>query len=135
VRTLIIGAGLAGLTLAGRLCQQGRAPVLVERSASPEGGYAIGLYPLGSCVLHGLGTYELLRERALDPSVAREWWGTGCVFGIYPAPGRVMCGGGGPAPAVLITASAYRSRVSPGPGAAIADRMAAANSPCRCSCV
>ena len=43
----------------------GRAPVLVERSASPEGGYAIGLYPLGSCVLHGLGTYERLRERAL----------------------------------------------------------------------
>jgi 2-polyprenyl-6-methoxyphenol hydroxylase-like FAD-dependent oxidoreductase len=65
VRTLIIGAGLAGLTLAGRLCQQGRTPVLVERSASPEGGYAIGLYPLGGCVLHGLGTYELLRERAL----------------------------------------------------------------------
>jgi FAD-dependent urate hydroxylase len=208
------------LTLAGRLCQQGRAPVIVERSASPEGGgYAIGLYPLDSCVLHGLGTYELLQERALvldryelasesgqvlqafdmsvltaaagpllmvsrsdlvrlleascpeadlrrgvtvtslvqapdavqatfddgtserfdavvacdgirsatrdlvfgpaagydsgwllwtwwadhgrfDPSVAREWWGTGCVFGAYPAPGQVMCAAGGPADAM-----------------------------------
>ena len=216
MRTLVIGAGIAGLTLAGRLCQQGRPPVIVERSAAPEGGYAIGLYPLGSCVLHGLGTYERLRERAtvlqryelasetgqvlqsfdmsvltgsvgpllmvsradlvclletscagadlrrgvtvtslaqgpgtvevtfddgtagrfdavvacdgigsatrdlvfgpakgfdsgwlgwtwwvgagrFDPRVAREWWGTGCVFGVYPAPGQVMCFGGGPA--------------------------------------
>lgn len=64
MRTLVIGAGIAGLTLAGRLCQQGRPPVTVERSASVEGGYAIGLYPLGSCVLHGLGTYEQLVEQA-----------------------------------------------------------------------
>jgi len=191
--------------------------VIAERSASPDGGgYAIGLYPLGSCVLHGLGTYEQLKERAFvleryelasesgqvlqafdmsvltgaagpllmvsrsdlirvleascttadlrrgatvrslaqdpnaveatfddgsterfdavvacdgirsatrdlvfgpatgydsgwllwtwwvsgerfEPHVAREWWGTGCAFGAYPAPGRVMCAAGGPA--------------------------------------
>ena len=216
MRTLVIGAGIAGLTLAGRLCQQGRPPVIVERSAAPDVGYAIGLYPLGSCVMHGLGTYERLRERAtvleryelasetgqvlqafdmsvltgavgpllmvsrrdlvclletscagadlrrgvtvtslaqrpdavevtfsdgsdgrfdavvacdgigsptrdlifgpvkgfdsgwlgwtwwvgpgrFDPRVAREWWGTGCIFGAYPAPGQGMCFGGGPA--------------------------------------
>jgi FAD-dependent urate hydroxylase len=32
-----------------------------------------------------------------DPTVAREWWGAGCIFGAYPAPGQVMCGAGGPA--------------------------------------
>ncbi len=206
---------MAGLTLAGRLCQQGRAPVIVERAESIDGGYALGLYPVGSCVLHGLGTYEQLVEQALpleryelasgsgqvlqsfdlsvltgeigpllmigrtdlvrllesscadadirrgvtvtsivqddalaevsfddgnteqfdvvvacdgvesstrqlvfgpaqgydsgwvlwtwwadaarfEPSVAREWWGAGCIFGAYPAPGQVMCAAGGP---------------------------------------
>lgn len=65
VRVLVIGAGIAGLTLAGRLCQQGRTPVIVERSVSPDSGYAIGLYPLGPCVLHGIGAYEELERRAL----------------------------------------------------------------------
>jgi 2-polyprenyl-6-methoxyphenol hydroxylase-like FAD-dependent oxidoreductase len=219
VRTLVVGAGLAGLTLAGRLCQQGRPPVIVERSTSLDAGYAIGLYPLGSCVLHGLGTYERLVDRALcleryelssgtgrvlkafdmsvltgavgpllmigrsdlvrlleesctgadlrrgvtvttlrqdpdavevafddgttewfdvvvacdgvesstrdlvfgpatgfdsgwvlwtwwanaerfDSTVAREWWGTGWVFGVYPAPGQAMCAAAGPASAL-----------------------------------
>ncbi len=189
---------------------------MVERPRHVEDGYAIGLYPLGSCVLHGLGTYERLREHSLvmeryemasesgrvlqsfdmsvltgavgpllmvaradlvqileescadaelrrdltitslvqhadgvdvtfadgsvdrfdvvigcdgvdsrtralafgpaegydsgwllwtwwadakrfEPTVAREWWGAGCLFGAYPAPGRVMCAAGGPA--------------------------------------
>lgn len=219
VRTLIIGAGIAGLTLAGRLCQQGRPPVIVERAASSEAGYTIGLYPLGSCVLHGLGTYGQLAEQAVTvgryelaggsgrvlqaldmsvltgavgpmlmigrsgllrlletscttadlhrgvavssisqhasavevtfddgtagrfdavvgcdgvassarelvfgpaagvdtgwalwtwwanagefgPDMVREWWGTGCFFGVYPAPDRVMCAAGGPAGAL-----------------------------------
>ncbi|MGP8059552.1 MAG: FAD-dependent monooxygenase [Acidimicrobiales bacterium] len=60
MKTLIIGAGMAGLTLSGYLCQQGRPPVIIERSTAAEGGYALGLYPLGSCVLHGLRTYETL---------------------------------------------------------------------------
>ncbi len=66
LRLLVIGAGIAGLTLAGRLCQQGRPPVLVERAVSADsGGYAIGLYPMGSCVLHGLGAYDELTRRAI----------------------------------------------------------------------
>ena len=65
VRMLVIGAGVAGLTLAARLCQQGRPPVIAERSASADIGYAIGLYPLGSCVLHGLGTYGELAGQAV----------------------------------------------------------------------
>ena len=65
VRVLVVGAGIAGLTLAGLLCRQGRPPVIVEQSASAGDGYAIGLYPLGSCVLHGLGGYSELLGRSL----------------------------------------------------------------------
>ena len=39
--------------------------MVVERSTSAGAGYAIGLYPLGSCVLHGLGAYEQLVQQAL----------------------------------------------------------------------
>ncbi len=34
---------------------------------------------------------------SFDAAVVREWWGTGCFFGAYPSPGRVMCAAGGPA--------------------------------------
>ncbi|MEM9221900.1 MAG: NAD(P)/FAD-dependent oxidoreductase [Pseudomonadota bacterium] len=56
---LIVGAGIAGLTLAAKLLQQGRRPVVIDRvSELHDEGYAILLYPLGSNVLHGLGKYE-----------------------------------------------------------------------------
>ncbi len=58
MRVLIVGAGVAGLTLAARLAQQDRETVVVERATDTEDGYAIGLYPLGSCVLHGIGAYD-----------------------------------------------------------------------------
>jgi 2-polyprenyl-6-methoxyphenol hydroxylase-like FAD-dependent oxidoreductase len=64
MKTLVVGAGVAGLTLGALLCRQERPPVIVERSASAADGYAIGLYPLGSCVLHGLGAYGQLAERS-----------------------------------------------------------------------
>ncbi|MDO5712724.1 MAG: NAD(P)/FAD-dependent oxidoreductase [Micrococcales bacterium] len=65
MRVLIVGAGVAGLTLAALLEQQGRVPVIVERASSIEDGYALGLYPLGSSVLHGLGAYPRLVERSV----------------------------------------------------------------------
>lgn len=65
MRLLVIGAGVAGLTLAGRLCQQGRPPVVVDRASDSQAGYALGLYPLGTCVLHGVGAYERLLDRGL----------------------------------------------------------------------
>ena len=59
MRVLIAGGGIAGLTLAAKLRQQGRAPVVIERLPEySDAGYAIGLYTLGSCVLHGLGVYQ-----------------------------------------------------------------------------
>ncbi len=35
------------------------------------------------------------------PDVAAEWWGSGCFFGAYPAPGHVMCAAGGPEAALI----------------------------------
>ena len=216
MRTLVIGAGIVGLTLAARLCQHGRPPMIIDRSLSVESGYAIGLYPMGTGVFRELGTYEDLRRISLtvdryllasesgrvlkdfdmslltdstgpmlmvtrrdllgllersctnaelrrgvmivsatpkadcvdvtltdgtadrfdvvigcdgirsrsrklligpasgfnsgwmlwtwwasagcfDLDVVREWWGSGMSFGLYPAPGQVMCAAGGPA--------------------------------------
>ena len=67
MRTLIVGGGVAGLTLAAKLRQQGREPVVIEKLEEyGEHGYSLGLYSFGSCVLHGLGVYEQFRERAAE---------------------------------------------------------------------
>lgn len=59
MRILIVGAGIGGMTLAALLHQRGLRPTLVDRAASFEhAGYMLGLWPLGSRVLHGLGRYQ-----------------------------------------------------------------------------
>ncbi len=64
MRVGIVGGGVAGLTLAAKLLQQGRTPVVIEQVEEFEDkGYSLGMYPLGSCVLHGLGRYDELIER------------------------------------------------------------------------
>lgn len=65
VRVLIVGAGIAGLTCAALLERQGRAAVVVDRAESTDDGYALGLYPMGSSVLHGLGAYSRLVGRSV----------------------------------------------------------------------
>jgi len=65
MRVLIVGAGIAGLTLAGLLRQRGIAPDVVERAPDfGHGGYVLGLHPLGSRVLHGLGVHRAFLARS-----------------------------------------------------------------------
>ncbi|MGI9534094.1 MAG: FAD-dependent oxidoreductase [Thermodesulfobacteriota bacterium] len=63
MRILIIGGGVAGLTLAGLLQRRGFNPKLVERAPKyGQVGYVIVIWPSGSRVLKGLGVYEKLLE-------------------------------------------------------------------------
>ncbi|MFC7130235.1 FAD-dependent monooxygenase [Haloferax chudinovii] len=64
---LVVGGGIAGLTCAGLLEQRGFSPDVVEKTDSYGGlGYALGLWPAGSNILKGLGTYEAFASHA-DP--------------------------------------------------------------------
>ena len=66
MRVLIVGAGVAGLVLAAKLKRQGREPVVVDRIPEyTDAGYGISLWPLGSCVLHGLGVYDEFTARGV----------------------------------------------------------------------
>jgi 2-polyprenyl-6-methoxyphenol hydroxylase-like FAD-dependent oxidoreductase len=59
MRVLISGAGMAGLTLAALLRQRGIHADIIDHAADfDHAGYVLGLYPLGSRVLHGLGLYD-----------------------------------------------------------------------------
>jgi salicylate hydroxylase len=58
-RVLVVGAGVAGVTLAQLLRRQGLHPVLVERSArEADSGYMLALMPLVDPVLEALGVRE-----------------------------------------------------------------------------
>jgi len=59
LRILIVGAGIAGTTLAALLRQRGENPVIIERErADARPGFMLGLMPLGARVLNGLGLAE-----------------------------------------------------------------------------
>lgn len=75
MRTLVVGAGLAGLTLAGLLARQDQAPVVVDRRVSgADAGYGLALWPHGSRVLHALGVHDtfVTRSEAMRTYVARD---------------------------------------------------------------
>lgn len=72
LRILIVGAGIAGVTLAQLLRTQGRHPVLIERSATPDrmighdaAGYMLALLPLIDPVIDELGIRDAYRERSV----------------------------------------------------------------------
>jgi 2-polyprenyl-6-methoxyphenol hydroxylase-like FAD-dependent oxidoreductase len=59
LRVLIVGGGVAGLTLAALLQQRGFRPVVVEKIHDhPDAGYVIGLWPTGSRILKGLRLFS-----------------------------------------------------------------------------
>ncbi len=69
MRILIVGAGISGLTLGALLKQRGLNPDIIESQQSlTEHGYMLGLSPLGSRVLYGLG----LMQPFLDQSVSSD---------------------------------------------------------------
>jgi 2-polyprenyl-6-methoxyphenol hydroxylase-like FAD-dependent oxidoreductase len=67
MRILIVGAGIGGMTLSALLEHRGLIPQVIERSPSYEqAGYMLGLYALGSRVLHGLGLYRSYAEASVE---------------------------------------------------------------------
>ena len=65
LRVLIVGGGIAGLTLAALLEQRDFAPVVVERAPGSSGSeYGLGLWPAGSNILKGLGLFRRFDEVA-----------------------------------------------------------------------
>lgn len=67
IRTLIIGAGVAGLTLAALMRRRGEFPVVIERAERLDHlGYMLGLYSLGSRVLHGLELFDEYLDRSVE---------------------------------------------------------------------
>src|SRR5690349_16171765 len=70
-RILIVGGGIAGLTLATALHHQGFKPELIERSSTWQAtGGGIAVQPNGMRVLHALGLGEAV-ERA--GTAIRRW--------------------------------------------------------------
>jgi 2-polyprenyl-6-methoxyphenol hydroxylase-like FAD-dependent oxidoreductase len=62
----VVGAGVAGLTVAARLIRAGRPVRVVEQERfRSDRGYAIGLYPLGTRVIDELGLGAALEARSL----------------------------------------------------------------------
>lgn len=66
LRVLVVGAGVAGLTLAQLLRQSGLNPVLIERaSSSTEPGYMLALMPLVNQAIREIGVWDdYVRESA-----------------------------------------------------------------------
>lgn len=59
VRTLIIGAGVAGASLAALQHKRGRHPVLIERAVEhAPAGYMLGALPLSGNLFHTLDRYD-----------------------------------------------------------------------------
>lgn len=69
LRVLIVGGGVAGLTLAALLEQRGFTPLVVEAvSEYADAGYSVGLWPAGSRILKGLKLFTKLCDVGVECS-------------------------------------------------------------------
>ena len=94
MRILIVGAGVAGLTLAGLLHRQGHALCIVDRqSEDADLGYALSLWPQGSRVLHAVGSYDRFKAES-EPMLSYSLRDSrGRLIGSYDIPPAVSsCG-------------------------------------------
>lgn len=69
IDTLIVGAGVAGLTCAGLLADRGLNPTIVERESEEDfnkSGYMLGLLPLGGRVLNALDARQAFFDRSIQ---------------------------------------------------------------------
>src|SRR5262245_46054430 len=84
MKILIVGGGIADLTLAALLRQRGVRPVIVEKAHGYGGvGYVLELWTLGSRVLHGLGVFPCLLERSRPMSHYLLYGERGRLLRIY----------------------------------------------------
>lgn len=82
---LIIGAGIAGLTLAGLLRQRNESPFVIERMQKINGsGYSLAMYPLGVRALHSLGLHDVYRRRSVPIDTYSLHTGNGRCRRKYP---------------------------------------------------
>ena len=87
MRTLIVGAGISGLALAGLLARQGMCPVVVDhRRSATDVGYGLALWPHGTRVFHALGIHGdfVARSEPMGTYAARS--GTGHLLTSSPLP-------------------------------------------------
>lgn len=76
MQILIVGAGIAGLSLASLLVKRGITPTIIERSASlDEMGYMLGLFPVGANVLRSLDLYDKYLEHSIAGDVYEAYDG------------------------------------------------------------
>ena len=72
MKILIVGAGIAGLTLAALLKQRGFAPELIDHQYDfSDAGYMLGLFPLGCRILYGLGLIDEYLEQTVP---LEDYW-------------------------------------------------------------
>jgi 2-polyprenyl-6-methoxyphenol hydroxylase-like FAD-dependent oxidoreductase len=92
MKVLIVGAGIAGLTLSALLRQKGIKPLVVDRAPDfAEAGYMLGLFPMGNRVLHGMGAFDafLAKSEPMDTYAMCNGHGeTVQVFDIATALGK-----------------------------------------------